>query len=449
MRISVVGAGYVGLVTGAFFAAKGHHVVLVDVDGAKVQKVNRGKAPFYEPGLEDLLKEGLKKGNLRATTDLFEAVADTQVSFVCVGTPSRADGSIDLSFVENAAKGIGRASREKNDFHVTVEKSTCVPGTADTVLGPALEKSSQKRLGLHLGLAVNPEFLREGSAVKDAFHPDRVVIGANDPKSMEAVARLYKGARCPFVKTDLRTAEAIKYVSNAFLATKIAYANEIANVASALGIDVYEVMKGVGLDNRISPHFLNAGVGFGGSCFPKDVAALQSVAKSHGAKSKILEAVLESNDDQPLRAVDLAEEVLGNLDGKRVALLGLAFKPETDDVRYSRAFPIAEALAKRKAKVVAYDPKGMPNFREAARTMKLKLEYARTAEDALTGADVAIVQSDWKEFRRLTPKQLKQWMRAPVIVDGRRTFDPEKLAKAGIVYRGIGWRNGSVVRRFA
>jgi UDPglucose 6-dehydrogenase len=236
-------------------------------------------------------------------------------------------------------------------------------------------------------------------------------------------------------------------VSNAFLATKIAYTNEVANVCSALGIDVYEVMKGVGLDARISPHFLNAGVGFGGSCFPKDVAALQAVAKAQGAKSRILEAVLASNDDQPLRAVDLAEEVLGSLEGKRVALLGLAFKPDTDDVRYSRAFPIAEELLKRKAKVVAYDPKGTANFREAARTQKIKVEYARTVEEALRDADCAIVQSDWKEFRRLTPKQLKQWMRAPVIVDGRRTFDPEKLTKAGVVYRGIGWRNGAQ-RRF-
>ena len=443
MRISVVGAGYVGLVTGAFFAAKGHHVVLVDVDGAKVQRVNRGKAPFYEPGLDDLVQEGLRRNRMRATTDLFEAVADTELTFICVGTPSRADGSIDLAFVENAAKGIGRALREKHEFHVTVEKSTCVPGTADTVLGPALEKSSQKRLGLHLGLAVNPEFLREGTAVKDAFRPDRVVIGANDPKSMEVVSRLYKGSRCPVVKTDLRTAEAIKYVSNAFLATKIAYANEMANVASALGIDVYEVMRGVGMDTRISPHFLNAGVGFGGSCFPKDVAALQSVAKGHGAKSKILEAVLESNEEQPLRAVELAEEVLGSLDGKRVALLGLAFKPDTDDVRHSRAFPIAEELVRRKAKVVAFDPKAMANFREAARTMKLKVEYARSLDAALDGADAAIVQSDWKEFRRLSPKQLKALMRAPVVVDGRRTFDPEKLLKAGIVYRGIGWKNGA------
>ena len=436
MKISIIGAGYVGLTTGVAFAEHDFNVVCVDKIKKKVENLNMGIPPFYEQGLNRMLKKLVNKGLIKGSTELEKNVKNSDVSFICVGTPSLPDGSIGLEYVKDAAKEIGKALKEKKDYHLAVVKSTVIPLTTEKIVLPLIEKYSKKKIGKKFGVCMNPEFLREGNALNDALHPDRIVVGEYDKKSGDTLMKLYKNFKCRKMRTNLRTAEMIKYASNSFLATKISYANEMANICEKFGVDVYDVMKGVGLDKRIAPYFLNAGCGFGGSCFKKDISAIVAASKSKRYKPKLLEKVLEMNETQPFQLIRMAESVLGNLKGKKIALLGLSFKPDTDDVRETRALPIAKKLLKKGVKIVAYDPKAMENFKNLING----IDYAKNAKDALKDADVCIIQSDWKEFKELKTEDFKR-MRKQIVVDGRRTFEPEILLRNGIIYRGIGWRN--------
>ena len=431
--IAVVGTGYVGLCTGLVFAEHGHEVTFVDVDPRKLQAVEEGRAHFYEPGVDEMLQR--LRGRFRATGDLKEAVRASEFTFLCVGTPQGADGAIDLSYVRKAAADVGAAlAGGARAGHVVVTKSTVVPGTAETVVLPAVEAASGLREGEGFFVASNPEFLKEGTAMKDALQPDRVVVGARSPATAERVMSLYAKFDAPKIVVNLKTAEMIKYAANAFLATKIAFSNEMANVCERIGVDWYDVVQGIGPDPRIGPLFLRAGVGFGGSCFPKDVAAIAHVARESGVPSGILDAVLQNNEEQSRIAVRMLEEELGELRGKRIALLGLAFKADTDDVRETRALPLWRALRDAGADVVAYDPRGGQNFLTLAPEARL----APSLDEALSGADAAVVQTEWEEFRKLDLARAKMLLKQPVVVDGRRTFAPDAMRAAGIRYRAIG-----------
>ena len=420
MRISVIGTGYVGAITGACFAELGNEVVFVDKDLSKIETISRGESPIYEPGLEDLLKKNLDR--ISATSDTASAVLDTDVTFICVGTPSREDGSIDLRFIEDVSDEVGAALTDKRG-HVVVMKSTVLSGTTGGVVKGRLEAASGKRAHADFGLASNPEFLREGSAVHDVFHPDRIVLGIEDEMAKGVLDSLYSTYDCPKLITEIAVAEMIKYVSNAFLATKIGFANEIGNLCKKMGIDTAEVFAGVGMDARINPSFFRSGIGFGGSCFPKDVQALMAQARGMGLEPRILEAVMTGNETQPLRTVELLKKHLPELKGKRIGVLGLAFKPDTDDIRDSRALPIINALIAEGAEVMAYDPLAADNFRKVLPS----IGYAENAEDVLD-ADAVIIATEWREFEDLDFSGL-------VVVDGRRI----KAAATARIYEGVCW----------
>jgi UDPglucose 6-dehydrogenase len=446
--ISIIGLGYVGLVTGSTFAQKGFTVICADVIEEKVKTLNAGKTPIFEPGLEEIINEAVGDGTLSATTSSSDAILNSDVSFICVGTPSRPDGSIDLQYIKGAGEDIGISLKRKDSYHLVTVKSTVVPLTTEETIIPLIEQYSGKKAGEEFGVCMNPEFLREGNAVFDSFNPDRIVIGELDKKSGDTLSKYFEGFEAQKLRTDLRTAEMIKYAANAFLATKITYANEMANICSKLGIDVYNVMEGVGLDSRINPQFLNAGCGFGGSCFPKDLQALKAVAESKGYKPLLLNSVLLLNDTQYFNLVEMTESLIGELHDKRVAVLGLTFKPDTDDVRETRALPLIKSLLEKGTVVVAYDPKGVENFKKLISDRfdkkgysKSSLIYADSVETALRDADACIIQSDWDEFKKLGVDDFKL-MKKPVVIDGRRTFsDPTKLIERGLKYKGIGWKD--------
>lgn len=431
-RISIVGTGYVGLCTGLVFAEHGHEVTFVDVDSRKLEAVREGRAPFYEPGVDELL--GRIKDRIETTDDLAAAVRATEFTFLCVGTPQGTDGAIDLTYIRQAARQVGEALQDDPRGHVVVVKSTVVPGTARDVVLPEVQKASGLAPDRDFHVVSNPEFLKEGTALEDALKPDRIVVGAATDEAAQKALGLYDELPGERIAVPTSTAEMIKYAANAFLAIKIAFSNEMANVSERLGIDWYDVARGIGPDPRIGPLFLRAGAGFGGSCFPKDVAAIAHVAEQKGAPSGLLAAALAQNETQPRVAVKLLEEELGGLKGKRVALLGLAFKADTDDVRETRALPMWRALVEAGAHVVCHDPRGADNFRKLAPDA----EIAPAIEDALRGADGALVQTEWREYRDLAPATFKELMRAPVVVDGRRTYEPSAMREAGIRYRAIG-----------
>jgi UDPglucose 6-dehydrogenase/GDP-mannose 6-dehydrogenase len=444
VKIAIVGTGYVGLVSGACFSEIGHEVVCVDVDQTKVDSINSGVAPFTEEGLDELLARSVRERRLRATTRLEDALEGAVVSMIAVGTPF--DGkTIDLKYVRSAAQSIGETLRGRSDYHVVCVKSTVVPSTTETVVGPIVESASGRRLGESLGLAMNPEFLAEGSAVQDFMRPDRIVIGANDARSAETIRALY----APFTGTDVvittpSTAEMIKYAANSFLATVISFSNEIANLCSAVGgVDVVDVVSGVHLDRRLSPitpagrlrpglnSFLFPGTGFGGSCFPKDVKALMAFGEQIGAPMRILNAVMDTNLAQPAKTVDLVREALGALAGRRVAVLGLAFKPGTDDVRESPAIPIVRGLVSEGALVTAHDPVAIEPMQRVLGD--LAVDYRRDLSDALRGAEAVILVTSWPEYRQL-PALLAG--RTVAVIDGRRFLSPDAFAD----YHGIGRR---------
>jgi len=423
MKISVVGGGYVGLVTGTCFAELGHDVTIIEIDPEKVRAINNGKPPIFENGLEDLLKQNAGK-RIHASTG-YESVSSADIVLIAVGTPPNPDGSANLSYIEAASTSIGKALKDSPSYCVVVVKSTVPPGTTEKIVKPAVLKASGKT-EKKIGFVMNPEFLREGRAVEDFLHPDRIVIGSSDSPAGDLVAEVYRKVRAPIIRTGITAAEMIKYTSNAFLATKISFSNEMGNICKNLGIDVYEVMKGVGLDPRVGSLFLNAGAGFGGSCFPKDVSALVSLAKQTGENPLLLESVLAVNEQQPHRMISLLKKRVGTLSGKRIAVLGLAFKDNTDDIRDSRAIPVIQELIRDGAHVAAYDPMAMPNMRR----IFSDIEYGESAAEALTGADACLVMTEWPEFSRLDKEF--DLMAQPVIIEGRRI-----LSRKGV--EGICW----------
>ncbi len=418
-RICIVGTGHVGLVYAIAFTLQGHTVVGTDVDAKAIDSLREGKPTFYEPGLSTALAKARRTKRLSFSTETAAEASWAEVVFLAVGTPSREDGSVDTSYVESAARTVGEGMRAAKGYQVIAVKSTVVPGTTETVARPALETASGKTAGKDFGLCMNPEFLREGSAVEDALKPDRLVIGSLDKRSGDALAKVYTKVGCKKLRTDLRTAEMVKYATNSFLATKVSFANELADLCDAFGgIDVDRVVEGMGLDARINPRFLKAGLGFGGSCFPKDVKALLAAGHRKGYDSFLLQATLDVNDAQPLRAVAMAEAAAGDLRGQRVAILGLSFKGGSDDLRESRAVPLAKALLEKGAQVVGHDPEANAAFRAAVP----QAEVAPDIASALAHADVCIVHNDWPQWRKLRAKDFAG-MRRKLVIDGRRILD--------------------------
>ncbi len=428
-----------GIVTGASLAELGNDVTCIDIVKEKVDAINSGKTPIFEPGLEELIKKNLGAKRLRATLELKKAVVESDVTFICVGTPPKKSGESDLKFIRKAAAGIGKAIAGKSDYHVVVVKSTVPPGTSESII-PILEEKSGKKAGEGFGVCMNPEFLREGNAVKDFLEPDRVVVGGLSERDVEIVAKLYApfAGKTTIMQTNLRTAELIKYASNSFLATKISFINEMANVCEKLGIDVLDVAKGIGLDSRIGPKFLNAGLGYGGSCFPKDVDSIRYVAKKNGYKTALLECVTKVNKEQPRKAIEYLKKALGgDLSGKRIAILGIAFKPDTDDIREAPAIRIINWLLEEKAIVSAYDPEAIEN----ARKIWPGLKYADSEYACLNGADAVIIVTEWQQFKNMDVDKMKQAMAQAIIIDGRRAIDAKKARAAGFKYYGIGMKN--------
>lgn len=422
MKISIIGCGYVGTVTGVCFADLGHNIVFCDIDEKKLDLLSHGRAPIYERSLDDLIQRNMDC--LATTSDLAAAVRDTDITFICVGTPSKYDGSIDLTYVLSAGATIGKTLHETPDFHPVIVKSTVFPGSTEGPVRAVLEEASCKQAFVDFGLGSNPEFLREGNAIQDFHESDRIVLGAGDERTMQILRDIYASFTCPKVETSIRTAEMIKYASNAFLATKISFANEIGNLAKRLGIDSQEVFAGVGLDSRISPAFFRTGIGFGGSCFPKDVRALIAGAGDYGEHLQIIHAALRVNENQPLKLVRLLQTHIPNLNGRRIGVLGLAFKPNTDDVRESRAIPIIRALLDAGAGVVAYDPLAKENFA----ALFPEIEYAPSAQATLA-SDAVLITTEWQEFEHLDYS-------GKTVIDGRRIAAASRTAE---VYEGVCW----------
>jgi UDPglucose 6-dehydrogenase len=448
MNIAIIGTGYVGLVTGVCLAAVGHTITCVDLKPEIVAQINRGRSPIYEAGLGELLAHAVAAGKLRATTEHRSAVLETEVTLICVGTPNGVS-RVDLRQVISAAESVGAALADKAGYHVVAVKSTVLPGTTEEVVKSALEVCSGRRHGDGWGLCMNPEFLREGRAVEDFLAPDRVVIGALDDRAADALLAVYAHMDCPKIITSTRTAEMIKYVANSLFATMISFSNEIANLCTATpGINVREVWSGVHLDRRLTPvaaeagrpagliEYLWHGLGFGGSCFPKDVTALSEFGREWGAPTPILDAVLSTNTAQPLRLIALLEREI-EVAGQAVAVLGLTFKPGTDDLRESPALPVVAALRQRGACVIAHDPIAMPGAQQHAAFEGVT--FAADWPSALKGADACCIVTAWPEYRAIRPEEFRRLMRHPLVIDGRGMFDPAALAAAGVTWRGIGF----------
>jgi UDPglucose 6-dehydrogenase len=427
-NICVIGVGYVGLVTGTCFADLGHQVSCVDVDEAKIEKLQAGVMPIYEPGLEEMVRRNTQAGRLAFTTCYEEGLKGAEFVFISVGTPQGSGGEADLKYVRAAARSIGEVMDHPM---LIINKSTVPIGTGDWVSDIVRR---YQREPIDFSVVSNPEFLREGAAINDFMSPDRIVLGSLEPEAAAQVAQLYLSLRAPIMLTDLRTAEMIKYASNAFLATRVSFINEIAGICEALGADVKEVAAGMGYDKRIGRHFLDAGIGFGGSCFPKDVQALAHMAAVHGCHPQLLRAVLDINRDQRRQVVHKLRELLGNLDEKVIGVLGLAFKPNTDDMREAPSVELIHLLQSEGATIRAYDPVATPNA-------GLYLHDVTLCEDAYEvaeAADALVVVTEWNEFKHLSLARLKAVMRQPLIVDGRNIYDPENMQELGFVYRGVG-----------
>ena len=430
-NISIVGTGYVGLSTAVGFASKGYKVITSTHDNEKASKINEGVPPFYEPNLQELLKKALKDDRLKCVLDCKEAVMNTDITFIATGTPSRPDGSANLEYIENSAHEIGEALKKKDAYHLIVVKSTVVPGTTGNVVKSAIEEYSNKQCGVDFGLCMSPEFLRQGAALHDTLNPDRIVIGEYDKRSGDVLESLYRNfygkKPPPIIRTNLETAELIKYTNNAFLATKISFINSIANICERIpGVDVTTVAEAVGLDRRIGPSFLNAGIGYGGSCFPKDVKALIAYSRTLAYSPELLIAVERINETQPYRAVKLCKGFLGDLKGKRIAILGLSFKPNTDDMREARSIPIINQLLKEGATITAFDPVAVA----VAKTIFAnKIDYASSAIECLKNADCCILVTEWEEFKKLKPKDFTKNMKQPILIDGRRIYNPEEFSQ--------------------
>ncbi|MBC7876312.1 MAG: UDP-glucose/GDP-mannose dehydrogenase family protein [Anaerolineales bacterium] len=429
-QICVVGVGYVGLVTAACFADLGNRVTALDISEERVENLKKGIMPIYEPGLDELLKRNVTAGRVTFTTSYKDALKNAEYAFIAVGTPSGADGEADLQYVAAAAKSI---AENMTAPIVIINKSTVPIGTGDWVAD--IVKSAQPKQ-IEFAVVSCPEFLREGSAIADFMSPHRTVIGSLDKDAANKVAQLHLPLRAPIVITDLRTAEMIKYASNAFLATKISFMNEVADLCERVGADVKEVAAGMGYDARIGRHFLDAGLGWGGSCFPKDVEALAFMAKEKGLNPRILNDVMEVNQDRRKAAVTHVEKMLGgNLKDKTVGLLGLAFKPNTDDMRYAPSIDISEALTKAGAKVRVYDPVAM----EVARPLLPEaVEMFKNAYELAKDCDALMIITEWNEFKQLDLEKVKGLLKTPIIYDGRNIYDPKLMKEMGFTYRAVG-----------
>lgn len=442
-RIAILGTGYVGLVAGAVFADRGFDVLASSQNEEKVDTINKGKAPFYEKDLDSIVGKAVKEGKLKAVLGRKQAVLDSDIFFISVGTPSLMSGEADLRLIKETSITIGEALREKEDFSLVVARSTIVPGTTRNVIIPLLEQYSGKKVGKDFGVCMSPEFLRQGAAVGDTSNPDSVVIGEFDSRSGDALEdfciQVYEGQDVPILRMSLESAEMVKYGRNTFLAMNISYINELARLAETIpGIDIYEVVKGVGADWRINPAFLNAGCGYGGSCFPKDVKAIISFAQLQGVAPTLLETVEEVNLQQAVHTVGLAKHELGGkLKDKRIALLGLSFKAGTDDMREAPSIKIANHLYSQEAEIVAYDPKAIPNARNWFIKDTIKILYADSIEECLKDADCCIILTEWDEFKMITADTFNRCMKRSVLIDARRIYD-SSLRSEVAVYRGIG-----------
>ena len=433
MQISVIGTGYVGLVTGACFAEFGVNVLCMDNDEKRIAKLEKGEVPFFEPGITELVARGLNQGRLSFTAELMRAVDHGEVIFIAVGTPPKKDGSADLSFVEEVGRGI---ARKMTSYKVVATKSTVPVGTG-ALLRKVIAASQEKKIAFDV--VSNPEFLREGSAIEDFMRPNRVVIGSDSERAIELMKELYRPLyllETPIVVTDVPTAEMIKYASNAFLATKISFINEIATLCERVGADIKEVVRGFGLDSRIGPKFLNAGVGWGGSCFGKDVSAIIDIANEYNYEPELLRSTVSVNKRQRHVPVLKLQEVLKIIKGKTIGLLGLAFKPETDDIRDAPALEIARELLDMGARVKAYDP--IANEVCAKQYPDLKIEYANDAVSLAEDCDAIVIVTEWEEFQYLDLEKVGEVMNGKVLVDGRNVLDPAAVEAAGFKYRGIG-----------
>lgn len=432
MKISIVGSGYVGLVTGACFAELGHEVTFADIDEVKLKLIDAAQSPICEPGLEDLLADY----TFTTTINTAHAVKTTDVTFICVGTPQSENGSQDLQYIKSAAMAIGKGIGAKSSRHVVIVKSTVVPGTTEDVVIPIIEQHSGKKAYVDFGIGSNPEFLREGNALFDFMHTDRVVIGTQDVLTQNVLKYLYMPLHTPIVSVNIKTAEMIKYVSNAFLAMKISFSNEIGNLCKKVGIDSYEVFKGVGLDSRIGPYFFNSGIGFGGSCFTKDVRALICYADEHHEYLSLLDDTLDINNKQPNKMIRLLKKHLPIIRGSTIGVLGLSFKPDTDDVRESRAIPIIQSLVWEGTNVIVHDPIAMKNFKIMSEFESQKgdaifslINYAEDSTEVLNKADVVLIVTDWADYSLLD-------YAGKIVIDGRRVEQARKTAK---VYEGVCW----------
>jgi UDPglucose 6-dehydrogenase len=432
MNIAVVGTGYVGLVTGTCFAEFGVNVTCVDIDREKIENLNQGISPIYEPGLDAMITRNVKAEQLRFTTNIAEAIHRALVIFIAVGTPPKEDGSADLRFVEDVAQEIARSM---DGYKVIVTKSTVPIGTGAWITEIIKQHQPQP---IDFDVVSNPEFLREGAAIEDFMRPNRVVIGASTSQAIAVMKDLYSPLyliETPFVITDVKSAEMIKYASNAFLATKISFINEMANLCEQVGADVHHVAKGMGLDRRIGPKFLHPGPGFGGSCFPKDTRALADIAKKHGANFQIVEAVIQVNQEQRQRCLAKILDVFdGNMTGKTVGVLGLSFKPETDDIRDAPSLDIIQALVSQGAKIRAFDPVAMDNFKK----LFPDLTYCTDPYHVAEGSDVLIFMTEWNQFRKLDLDRLKTLLKTPNVVDLRNIYEPQQMRSLGFNYVGVG-----------
>ncbi|MGG3801366.1 UDP-glucose dehydrogenase family protein [Metabacillus fastidiosus] len=432
MQIAVVGTGYVGLVTGVCLSDIGHHVICVDIDEQKVERMRKGISPIYEPGLEELMVKNYEAGRLNFTTEHNKAFKDADVIYIAVGTPQQEDGTADLRFVEQVAIDI--AENLQKDA-IVITKSTVPVGTNEKVKRIILEHI---KADVKVEVASNPEFLREGSAVSDTFNGDRIVIGTESEEAANTLEELYKPFGIPVFKTDIRSAEMIKYASNAFLATKISFINEISNLCEKLGANVGDVAQGMGMDDRIGNKFLQAGIGYGGSCFPKDTNALVQIASFVEHEFNLLKSVIQVNNEQQRLLMKKAKERFGSLKGMNIALLGLAFKPNTDDMREAASIILSEELVREGAEVIAYDPIAMDN---AKKLLPEQVQYADSAEEAVKRADVVFIVTEWNEIKEITFTDYEDWLETPVVFDGRNCYSLEEAGKHQVEYHSIGRRS--------
>lgn len=431
MKLAVIGTGYVGLVSGVCFSELGNDVICVDKISSKISLLNEGKVPIYEPGLKQLIAHNKEEGRLNFTTDLTESVRNSDIVVIAVGTPSMPNGQANLSYIMEAAKEIGQAL---NGFKIIVTKSTVPVGTNEKIRDIIAEHSMYP-----FEVASVPEFLREGTAIEDTLHPDRIIIGAATEIAKETLIELHTPLTNNIMVTDIRSAEMIKYASNAFLATKISFINEIANICEKVGADVTQVARGMGYDKRIGPSFLKAGIGYGGSCFPKDTQALIQIAGQMDYDFKLLKSVIEVNHDQRFNIIRKLEAILKELSGRTIAVWGLAFKPETDDIRDAPALEIISSLLSKGAKVKAYDPIASKNFSKVLQHERL--EYCSNAREAAENADALCILTEWKEFREVSPGLIQSWLKLPNLIDGRNLYSQEELEGTQLIYYSVGRPN--------